>query len=137
MRAREEVIDELVQQWLTKAEDDFDAAETLLAQRRLLWIVAFHAQQAAEKYIKAFLTEHQIEFPKTHRMEELLSLVARRDPKLADSLFPAAALNPYGADIRYPGDIPDLTLETASQALNRAAEVRAAIHRALGLEHPD
>jgi len=97
----------------------------------------FTLNKAAEKYIKAFLSEHQIEFPKTHRMEELLSLVARKDPKLADSLFLAAALNPYGADIRYPGDIPELTLETATQALNRAAEVRAAIHRSLGLEHPE
>src|SRR5687767_3694783 len=96
MRAREEVINELVQQWVTKGEDDFNVAETLLAQHSVLWIVAFHAQQAAEKYIKAFLTEHQIEFPKTHRMEELLSLVARKDPKLADSLAPAAGLDPYG-----------------------------------------
>jgi len=137
MRAREEVINELVHQRLTKAQDDFDAAKALLAQGRLLWIVAFHAQQAAEKHIKAFLTEYQIEFPKTHRMGELLSLVARIDPKLADRLSPAATLDPYGADIRYPGNVPDLTLETATEALNRAGEVRAAIRLALGLEHRD
>ena len=136
MRAREEVISELVQQWIDKAEKDFGLAEFLLAEARYLDAVGFHAQQAAEKYIKAFLTEHQIEFPKTHRIEELLALVAQTDPKLADSLLPATQLNPYGADIRYPGDIPELTLETAAQALNHAADVRAAIHHALGLERP-
>jgi len=39
--------------------------------------VGFHAQQAAEKFIKAFLVRHQIEFPKTHDIGLLRQLVAR------------------------------------------------------------
>jgi len=59
---------EFVQQWLDKAEAGFGVAEQLVA--------AFRCQQAAEKFLKAFLVEHEIEFPKTHNIADLLGLVA-------------------------------------------------------------
>lgn len=37
--------------------------------------IAFHCQQAAEKYLKAFLTWHQVAFSKTHDLQELLDIV--------------------------------------------------------------
>jgi len=55
------VINELVQQWLWKAE---------------LTAVGFYCQQAAEKFLRTFLVEHQIESPKTHVINELLALIA-------------------------------------------------------------
>ncbi|MBW1960508.1 MAG: HEPN domain-containing protein [Deltaproteobacteria bacterium] len=39
--------------------------------------VCFHAQQCAEKYLKAFLTFKNIDFPKTHDIGELLALVSK------------------------------------------------------------
>ena len=57
----------LVLQRPDKAAADLDAAEQLCAQGdRFREIVAFHCQQAVEKYPKAFLVRHQIEFPKMH-----------------------------------------------------------------------
>jgi len=68
---------ELVLQWLDKAAADFDAAEQLCAQGdRFREIIAFLCQQAVEKYLKAFLVRHQIEFPKTHDIAKLLDRVA-------------------------------------------------------------
>ncbi len=131
MRVREEVISELVQQWLTKAERDFGAAEELLSDGRYLDAVGFHSQQAAEKSLKAFLVEHQIEFPKTHKIAELLDLIAPVHSVLAASLRDADVLSPYGAEIRYPGDLPELTLETAATAVRLAGKVRKAVHAAL------
>lgn len=59
----------IVRQWLAKAEQDLQAAETLLtAEHQLFYPACFHAQQAAEKFLKAFLAWHQIEFPKTHSL---------------------------------------------------------------------
>ena len=67
MRTPEQVKRDFVQQWLSKADKDLQAAGVLLrAQLDDYESVGFHAQQAAEKYIKAFLVRHQIEFPKTH-----------------------------------------------------------------------
>ena len=48
--------------------------------------VGFHAQQSAEKFIKAFLVSRQTEFPKTHDIALLRQLVARVDPDLAEKL---------------------------------------------------
>ena len=70
-------------------------------------MVAFHAQQAAEKYLKALLTRHQVEFPKTHVIRRLLILLQEVEPALAQALDEANWLTPFGADVRYPGDRPE------------------------------
>jgi HEPN domain-containing protein len=125
MRPPEEVKKEIVRQWLAKAEQDLKAAESLLSQEQpLLYPSCFHAQQAAEKYLKAILTWHQIEFPKTHAIEQLLDLVKDAEPETASSLRDAVALTPYGVDIRYPGDQPEPNLEEAREAVELARIVR-------------
>lgn len=71
MRPPEEVKKEIVRQWLARAEQDMKASEALLAaEPPFLYPSCFHAQQASEKYLKALLTWHQIEFPKTHAIEQ-------------------------------------------------------------------
>jgi HEPN domain-containing protein len=90
--------------------------------------VGFHAQQAAEKYVKAFLAHHQCAFPKTHDIDELLDRAATVDRAFAESLRTAVALNPYAVDERYPGDYPDMTENEVMEALTLARLVRDAIH---------
>ena len=56
---------------LRKAEQDLNAAGSLLRSASgLQAVVAFHAQQAVEKYLKALLVRHQVYFPKTHDIGE-------------------------------------------------------------------
>jgi HEPN domain-containing protein len=77
MRSPEEVKRDFVRQWLKKAEEDINAAKTLLPhEMSFLFTVGFHAQQSAEKYLKAYLTWHQVEFRKTHDLGELLDIIA-------------------------------------------------------------
>ena len=58
---------DLVRQWLARAEEDLVACRVLLTQEALVRsALAFHAQQATEKHLKALLTWHEVEFPKTH-----------------------------------------------------------------------
>jgi len=88
---------------------DYEAARQLLKSAvPVREAVAFHCQQAAEKHVKAFLVRHQVEYPKTHNVRLLLDLVSAADPDLATTLEPASALTPYGVDVRYPGDFPDV-----------------------------
>ena len=70
-----------VRDWVVKAEEDYEAARTLVRKRKpnLSNAVCFHAQQCAEKYLKAFLTCHRIAFPKTHDLLDLLELAKRAD----------------------------------------------------------
>ena len=133
MRSREEVVRKLIGQWAAKAESDFAAAEALLAHESLgLDAIAFHSQQCAEKYLKAFLTRHQIEFPKTHKIGELLDLITPADAKLAETLRDSERLSPYGVDVRYPGDFPDVSPALAREAVALATKVREAVRGALG-----
>ena len=61
----EEVVRKIVGDWLYKADLDIRSAEALLLQDAPLFFPScFHSQQAAEKYLKAYLTWRQIEFPK-------------------------------------------------------------------------
>lgn len=123
---------EIVRQWVAKAEQDIKASEALLeAEPPFLYPSCFHAQQAAEKYLKALLTWHQIEFPKTHAIEQLLDLAKQADAETAASLKDAAVLSPYGVDIRNPGEQPEPNLEETQQAVELARKVRNSVMNAL------
>jgi|SRR5665213_573802 len=128
MKPPEEARRDLVLRWREKAEKDFGLEQHLVAEGcAYREAVAFHSQQAAEKLLKAFLVFHQIDFPKTHNLGELLTRVASCDPVLATSLRDITALNPYGIEYRYPSDFPDLTHEDAEGAFRLAETVWKAI----------
>jgi HEPN domain-containing protein len=132
MRPPEEVKRDLVRQWLAKADEDLNAAKALLSLGTSFFsTIGFHCQQAAEKYFKAFLTWRQIEFPKTHDLSLLLGLISTAAPSLAESLEEIAELTSYGVEIRYPGDIPEITADEAAEAVELAEKVREAIQGAL------
>lgn len=132
MRRPEEVKREFVREWFRKAEEDLRTSQHLLkAGAGYVYGAVFHAQQAAEKYLKAFLVWHQIEFPKTHDIEVLLTLAAGANTGFAEALAGAAWLTPYGVEYRYPGDYPEATLKDAKQATGLAASVRAETVRRL------
>ena len=120
----------LVAEWITKAALDLKTAIRLSTEAEFRDIVGFHAQQAAEKYLKALLTLHQIEFPKTHVIRRLFILLESADPTMARVLDDASWLSPFGAEIRYPGDraevLPGEEARACELAL-RAAKVRDAV----------
>jgi HEPN domain-containing protein len=128
MRPHEEIKRKVMAEWTRKADADFDLAEHLLADSPdFLNAIAFHCQQAVEKYLKAFLVWHQIPFPKTHDLEEILDLVETVKAGLAESLRDVIVLTPYGVELRYPGDLPDATLDFARRAVELARQVRDAV----------
>ena len=132
MKPPDEIRDEFVGQWLSKAEEDLSAAKSLITYgASFLSTVCFHSQQAAEKYLKAFLTYHQVEFPKTHDIDELLDLIAPTDSKTSESLRDVTVLTNYGVDVRYPGDFPNVTSSDAQQAIQMAEKVRRSILKLL------
>lgn len=125
---------EVTSEWVSKAEGDFRSAEILLFQIDVPEIdtSCFHCQQCAEKYVKAFLTEHDIDFPRSHDLLRLLELCLEVDEgfdKIRDAL---RKLDNYGVIIRYPGlTVP---LETAHEAHKNASKVRTFIRKKLGIK---
>lgn len=104
MKRREEVKIEFTREWIKKAENDLATAQHLYEGGKLYaYGTTFHAQQAAEKYLKAFLVWHQIEFRKTHDLQELLNLASRIDHELLDILSEAVNLTPLRSRVSLSG----------------------------------
>lgn len=112
---------DLARALVSKAADDLYVARRLAADPEAPgWILGFHAQQAAEKSLKAVLALHRIEYPRTHNLAMLLELVRRAGvapPPDGDEL---ARLIPFGVAARY-----ELALDTAPIALDRRWTVEA------------
>ena len=122
------------QEWVDKAEGDLLTARRELAatESANYDAVCFHAQQAAEKYLKALLQERRIKFPKTHDLVELMELAVRIDPSWEELRDRFDALDDFSVDIRYPGVSADEA--TAREALDIAVEVRRRARGLLALE---
>lgn len=122
----------LVRQWLRKADIDYRTAERLMQDTEpIRESIAFHSQQAVEKYIKAYLVYQRIEFSKTHSISRLLDLLSSIDSELAGELQEAEMLTPFGVEIRYPGDFPNVLPGQERTAFALARRTRHSILRLL------
>ena len=63
----------------------------------------FHAQQTAEKYLKAWLQEVQKVIPRIHNLVELVSLCIEVDPTFSILEPELRGLDGYAVRTRYPG----------------------------------
>jgi HEPN domain-containing protein len=118
---------------VAKAEGDWDAAqrEYRARQRPNYDAARFHAQQCAEKYLKARLEEAAIAFGRTHNLISLLMLVLLIEPAWTVLQPHLTALNIYSVTFRYPGS--SATRSNAANAIKNCREVRRIIRQSLGL----
>jgi len=90
-------------QWISKAEEDLLVVRQLIkADIPVKGAIAYHCQQSAEKFLKAFLIFHGIETIKTHNIEFLLAQCKVFNISFAD--IDPGNLTDYGVEVRYPGD---------------------------------
>jgi HEPN domain-containing protein len=114
---------DVVRGWLLKAESDLSNARICLAAGQALDTACFHAQQAAEKFIKAHLTAYGIDFPFIHNLEKLIELGAKHDPAFLSIKTLGQELTPYAVELRYDDEFWPAT-ETARQALDAAFVIK-------------
>jgi HEPN domain-containing protein/predicted nucleotidyltransferase len=119
-RVRENDVPSSVRDWLERADVDLQMIDRALVGGPVPWAgVCFHAQQAAEKYLKVLLIQRMIHPDRTHNLAELVAAV-----RLAGYDFPEFAeecklLKPYAVDVRYPG-LPPLPDEPTGRATYEA-----------------
>jgi HEPN domain-containing protein len=95
---------EAVLQWRANAQSDWDAVEILIASKKCPTdTVCFHCQQFIEKLLKALLTKHDIEAPKTHDLRRLIQLAQPFAPELSLLADVSDELTIHGVETRYPG----------------------------------
>jgi len=101
--------DEYLQNWLYRAKEDIAVIDSLFITDPAFYAstICFHAQQAVEKFLKAFLVYHNVDFPRTHDVDFLLIECKKIDSKDFD--IDLGSLADFGVNIRYPDDfyIPD------------------------------
>ena len=125
----------LTAEWVDKAEHDFQAAQRLMRQTNdepaLPDVSCFHCQQCAEKYLKAFLHEHNVRFAYTHPLIEHLELCGDVDAEFSTLDADLRELDGYSVRGRYPGI--DVTLDMGQEALAATGRVRKFVREKLGL----
>ena len=113
-------------EWLIHAESDLTYAKLGRSQPAVLrGQVAFHAEQAAEKALKAVLIQTEVEFPRTHDLQSLLLLLRNSEISVGQDIEQASALTRFAVEARYPGDIEPITPEEVAQAIEVAERVVA------------
>jgi HEPN domain-containing protein len=111
------------QDWLAHAGADLRYARLGRSQPNELGaLIAFHAQQAVEKALKAVLVHHTADFPKTHDLAQLVELIQGIGVNWPARLDPVLDLVPFATHARYPGFDDPITVEEVEQALDLADE---------------
>lgn len=120
----------IIKQWLELAEEDFRVAEfTFKMESSIPYrVIAFHAQQAAEKYLKALLVLNNVDFPYTHDLFKLIELIPE-SLNLKNELKSVIKLTEYAVNRRYPDFYENLTLKEAKEAVSLASFTKDKLKR--------
>lgn len=123
------------QDWLNRAERDLAVAEELISGSRVFPDAAvYHAQQAAEKALKAFLAARDRPFPRTHDLEVLVGWCQEEDSYFDRFREAARVLTPYAVQFRYPGGPLEPQIEEAKEAARHARRIVQHVRQGLAAE---
>jgi HEPN domain-containing protein len=118
---------EIVREWLQKAEEDFEFALVNLQERKPFYAqICFHFHQAAEKYLKAYIIAHELEFPRIHDLSMLSKICLSKDPTFKHLREACEYLNAFYVETRYPVHWPtNFSYEEAKKSLQYAERIRS------------
>jgi HEPN domain-containing protein len=128
-------INKLVIAWIEKADHDLGSAKLIyLHIPEYFDTIAFHCQQATEKYIKALLEYFCIEIQRSHNLIYLLDLLSQKIEIAADIYDKAIVLNGFSVQIRYPDNTIYLTKEELEISISIAEQIRLFTVQTIGLK---
>ncbi len=105
---------EIIEEWYKKAQEDLLAAQVVIEASPMLYdVAAFHAQQTAEKYLKALIVFFEIMPPKTHDLKTLMDIIEKKDVSI-NEIRHTEYLSMYAVRSSYPDNFE---IETKTDAL--------------------
>lgn len=112
--------EKIVKEWFDKGQKDIKDAEFLLENDRAAENIAFHIQQAAEKYLKGFLIFHEWKLEKIHDLIKLLEEAIKIDKSFNEFAKPLRKITNFYFESRYPvGYKVEYTKEELKESLER------------------
>ena len=126
------MLPEITKEWIEKAEEDYGFACVGLEHTNYFAQVCFHFQQASEKYLKAFIVAHKLEFRAVHNLLELLEICRQTEPDIEELEQACRFLNPFYIDTRYPVHWPaQYDKDTTIEAKDMTDKIRDWIKKSL------
>lgn len=126
---------ELITRWIAKADHDLGTA--LITYKHIPKYrdtIAFHCQQAVEKYLKAYILKLGLAFKRTHDVVFLLEQINQIE-KIEDHWFKKALeLQDFSVEIRYPDQMIELTDSDIESAVKSASLFRKFVIDKSGLD---
>ncbi len=119
---------------LKKADHDLVAGRATISTGQALDMVCFHAQQAAEKSLRALLALHDVEYPWQSDMTELFELVKPLVPKIETWKEQITLLTPFAVEARYDAEF-EPSLGESRTALQTATGIHTLAVQII--EYPD
>lgn len=100
-----------------KESDNLDLREIVIED------LCFDLQQCVEKSFKAILVYHDVEYPYTHSIAKLISILEKNRIKIPDQVKKAVRLTPFAVETRYNNDFIEITNEIYEEAVDIADKV--------------
>jgi HEPN domain-containing protein len=123
---------EIVREWLNKADEDYGFACAGMEFADYFGQICFHFQQAAEKYLKAFIIANELRFRPVHNLLEPLAICREASPDAEELHQACSFLNPFYIDTRYPVHWPTAhDASTAVKARQATEQIRDWVLRSL------
>jgi len=128
------MLPEIAKEWIDKAEEDYGFACAGIEYTDYFPQICFHFQQAAEKYLKAFIFAKGLEFRAVHNLLELLEICKQHNPGVEELREACRFLNPFYIDTRYPVHWPaHYDKDTAVKAKEMTTNIRDWIKKTLNI----
>ena len=109
--------------WLTRAEGDLALTRAPLPEGAFYEDLCFHAQQGAEKALKAIYQYFGKRFRYTHDLDELITGLQNEGITVPLEVADASLLTSYAWEARYPGLSEPVTEEEYREAMRQAEVV--------------
>lgn len=119
------MITDYVENWFRRADEDLALIEVILKRGSSFSNpICFHAQQAAEKYLKGFLAYHDLHVRKIHDLEVLVEDCAKIEISFKTLQDSARFLNQFYIESRYPDDYIEFSRNDAEEAFTSATKIK-------------
>jgi HEPN domain-containing protein len=129
------VDDEIVKEWIEKADEDFEFALVNFREEKPFFAqICFHFQQAAEKYLKAYIISHDLEFRKIHELPMLLKICLSKAPSFDDLEEECEFLNTFYVETRYPVHWPThFSRDETEKAFQAAKAIQSFVKKKMSI----